>query len=63
MLKFKQGIGRLIRTVDDRGVLILLDNRVIKKGYGKQFLDILPTRSKICNSVDSMVEDVEKFFC
>ncbi|MFQ5508194.1 MAG: ATP-dependent DNA helicase [Leptospirillia bacterium] len=41
-LTLKQGVGRLIRTVDDRGVVAVLDNRVTKKGYGKYFLNSLP---------------------
>jgi ATP-dependent DNA helicase DinG len=39
IIRFKQGIGRLIRTKDDKGVVILLDDRVIKKNYGKYFLN------------------------
>lgn len=42
ILKLRQGAGRLIRTVDDRGVIVLLDNRVATKRYGARFLDALP---------------------
>ncbi len=56
-LALKQGFGRLIRRKTDRGVLALLDNRIVRKGYGKVFLNSLPdyaaTRS---------LEDVEAFF-
>jgi len=41
MLKLKQGAGRLIRTRTDRGVLIVTDNRIRSKGYGKRFLSLL----------------------
>jgi Rad3-related DNA helicase len=37
IIKFRQGAGRLIRSSKDRGALIILDNRIIAKGYGKQF--------------------------
>ena len=42
VLKFKQGIGRLIRGKSDTGIIVILDNRVITKRYGKVFLDSLP---------------------
>ncbi|NLX11920.1 MAG: DEAD/DEAH box helicase [Chloroflexi bacterium] len=42
VLRFRQGFGRLIRTRNDRGVVVLLDNRVITKRYGQVFLDSLP---------------------
>ena len=42
VLTLKQGFGRLIRSAKDRGVLALLDNRVVKQRYGRIFLDSLP---------------------
>ncbi len=42
VLALKQGFGRLIRSSSDRGVLALLDNRVVKQRYGRIFLDSLP---------------------
>lgn len=42
VLKFRQGIGRLIRSRSDRGIIVLLDRRVISKGYGRNFLDSQP---------------------
>lgn len=42
ILKFKQGFGRLIRTNTDRGIVVVLDQRIYSKSYGKQFLDALP---------------------
>ncbi len=41
-IKFRQGIGRLIRNQSDQGVLTLLDSRVLRKSYGKAFLAMLP---------------------
>jgi ATP-dependent DNA helicase DinG len=45
LIKFRQGIGRLIRTITDRGVITVLDSRVIAKPYGRHFLECLPKRS------------------
>jgi ATP-dependent DNA helicase DinG len=42
LIKFRQGIGRLIRTANDRGVITLLDSRVLAKAYGRLFLGCLP---------------------
>jgi len=42
VLKFRQGIGRLIRTQSDNGIVVILDPRVRTKPYGRRFLDALP---------------------
>jgi len=42
ILKFKQGFGRLIRSKDDRGAVVVLDRRIISKRYGEAFLNSLP---------------------
>ena len=42
ILRFRQGFGRLIRTQSDRGVVAILDRRVLTKKYGRAFLDSLP---------------------
>jgi ATP-dependent DNA helicase DinG len=42
LLKLRQGVGRLIRTKQDTGIVALLDNRVLTKTYGKTFLQALP---------------------
>lgn len=42
VIALKQGFGRLIRSLDDRGLLVLLDPRIRKQRYGKVFLDSLP---------------------
>ncbi|MFP6871928.1 MAG: helicase C-terminal domain-containing protein [Verrucomicrobiales bacterium] len=42
ILKLRQGVGRLIRSVNDRGIVVILDNRVLSKRYGKAFLRALP---------------------
>jgi len=42
ILKFRQGVGRLIRSRADRGQIAILDGRVLSRRYGKSFLDMLP---------------------
>ncbi|MFN8382573.1 MAG: helicase C-terminal domain-containing protein [Anaerolineales bacterium] len=42
ILKFRQGFGRLIRTASDRGIVAILDRRVLTKQYGRLFLESLP---------------------
>ncbi len=42
ILKFRQGVGRLIRTGTDKGIVVVLDNRILTKRYGQAFLDAIP---------------------
>lgn len=42
VLKFRQGFGRLIRTKTDRGIIVVLDNRILNKQYGQMFLRSVP---------------------
>ncbi|MNC10919.1 hypothetical protein D3C75_586010 [compost metagenome] len=42
VITLKQGVGRLIRDVDDRGVLVICDNRLVMRPYGAVFLNSLP---------------------
>jgi ATP-dependent DNA helicase DinG len=57
VIALKQGFGRLIRSIHDRGLLALLDNRIVKQRYGKVFLDSLPKYK----TTDDLA-DVENFF-
>jgi ATP-dependent DNA helicase DinG len=56
-IALKQGFGRLIRSRSDRGVLVLLDNRITKQRYGQVFLDSLPGYR-----LTTEPRDVEAFF-
>lgn len=56
-IALKQGFGRLIRSKSDRGVLVLLDNRITKQRYGQVFFDSLPDYG-----FTTKLADVEKFF-
>jgi len=46
-LRLKQGFGRLIRTADDRGVVVICDPRVVTKGYGRRLLQGLPPAARL----------------
>jgi len=56
-MRLKQGFGRLIRTKDDRGVVAILDSRLVRKSYGREFLRFLPRCPVTFN-----IEDVRAFF-
>ncbi len=56
-MALKQGFGRLIRSRSDRGVLVLLDNRISKQRYGQVFFDSLPDYR-----FTTKIGDVERFF-
>jgi ATP-dependent DNA helicase DinG len=57
VLTLKQGFGRLIRSLEDRGVLVLLDNRITQKRYGQTFLASLPPYR-----MTGTITDVAEFF-
>jgi len=44
LVKFRQGVGRLIRRHEDQGAIVILDSRILTKPYGRRFLDALPAR-------------------
>jgi ATP-dependent DNA helicase DinG len=57
VLDLKQGLGRLLRSKGDRGVLAVLDPRLTTKGYGKTFLKSLPPYPVVRS-----LEDAAAFF-
>ena len=57
VITLKQGFGRLIRSLHDRGLLALLDNRILKKQYGKVFVESLPNYTRTTD-----LRRVEQFF-
>ena len=50
IIKLKQGYGRLIRSQDDRGIVVIADSRVRTKRYGQVFLDALPCKNVVQES-------------
>ena len=57
VITLKQGFGRLIRSLHDRGLLTLLDNRILKKAYGRTFVESLPNYRRTTD-----IREVERFF-
>src|SRR5947209_8043112 len=57
VLRLKQGLGRLLRSRDDRGVMAILDTRIYTKGSGKLVLEALPPARRTAS-----VKDVDRFF-
>ncbi len=57
VITLKQGFGRLIRSLHDRGLLTLLDNRILKKQYGRMFVESLPNYRRTTD-----MREVEEFF-
>ena len=57
VITLKQGFGRLIRSLHDRGLLVLLDNRILKKQYGRVFVESLPNYKRTTD-----IAVVERFF-
>jgi len=57
VITLKQGFGRLIRSLHDRGLLALLDNRILKKSYGRVFVESLPRYTRTTD-----LRKVEEFF-
>lgn len=55
-IKLKQGFGRLIRTQQDRGAVVILDPRVLTKPYGRTFLDSLPDCRRVRESANAVSE-------
>jgi len=58
VLRFKQGFGRLIRGKNDRGVVAVLDSRILTKGYGRFFIRSLP-ECAVAHSVAEMKRLIE----
>ena len=59
--KFKQGFGRLMRRSGDRGVVAVLDGRLIKKRYGELFLHSLPETRTSFSDFSGILRDMENF--
>lgn len=62
VLKLKQGFGRLIRRKTDRGCVIIFDNRIIRKNYGKRFLRSLPPTNMVTDNAEAVFSALKNFF-
>ena len=61
IIKFRQGVGRLMRRSTDRGSVVVLDRRIYEKYYGKLFLLNVPESKRIYDSLDNIVDSVSNF--
>jgi DNA polymerase-3 subunit epsilon/ATP-dependent DNA helicase DinG len=61
ILRFRQGFGRLIRTKTDRGVVVVLDKRVLTKSYGPMFLNSLPECTRVRGPLARLPEAAERW--
>ena len=61
VMKFKQGFGRLMRRSSDRGVVAVLDSRLLKKQYGRLFLQSLPKTQTSYVDFDDLLQKVKGF--
>jgi len=62
VLRFKQGFGRLIRRSSDRGIVVVLDRRIVNTRYGKSFTKSLPDIPLIEESMSEMEDRIEQWF-
>jgi len=62
-MQFRQGAGRLIRTKTDKGVITVLDSRILHKAYGRLFLDCLPQKRFERMTVENREEVFRPFKC
>ena len=61
VIKFRQGIGRLIRRSDDKGVVTVLDRRIFEKRYGMNFLASIPECKKVYQPLDNLRNIINDF--
>ena len=61
VIKYRQGIGRLIRRSDDRGVVAVLDRRIYEKRYGGYFLQSMPDSKRIYEPLSEITARIKQF--
>ncbi len=61
IVKLRQGFGRLIRRKTDRGIVLILDTRLIKRNYGRRFLDSLPAVANMCYTEEELLRNIRGF--
>jgi ATP-dependent DNA helicase DinG len=62
VLRLKQGMGRLIRSKTDKGVIAIMDNRIKTKAYGPIFLNSIPPAKIIYGNIKQILREAEDFF-
>lgn len=62
VIKLKQGFGRLIRSKTDRGAVVLLDSRVVRKFYGRTFIESLPPARRVIAPGQAVWRELQRFY-
>ncbi len=62
VMKFRQGFGRLIRSKTDYGAIIITDQRLVGRSYGRVFLRSLPTKEFVIEGTVDLIEEARVFF-
>lgn len=62
VIQFRQGFGRLMRRSDDKGVIVVLDRRIITKPYGRIFLASVPQTRRMANPLDQIISAEKRFW-
>ena len=61
VIKFRQGVGRLMRRSTDRGTVVVLDRRLVEKRYGRIFLEGIPSCRRTHGNLDELCSSIERF--
>jgi Rad3-related DNA helicase len=61
ILKFKQGFGRLIRSKEDKGIALIMDNRLSFKRYGQYFQQSIPATMRFVKNSDELHQNIQKW--
>lgn len=61
-IRLKQGFGRLIRSRMDRGAVVILDSRIVRKSYGSYLLESLPPARPLIGPWEDCLQELEKFY-
>ena len=61
LMTFRQGVGRLIRSQSDRGLITILDSRITQKDYGRLFLECIPQKNAVRMNRENRLERFQPF--
>ena len=61
VLRLRQGFGRLIRTKTDKGVVVILDRRILSRSYGKTFLNSIPPVEVETPRLDQLFDKIRQW--
>lgn len=61
VIRFRQGFGRLIRSRSDRGLVVVADSRIVRKQYGRSFVETLPVRVEVAQNPQTVLARLKSF--